>query len=61
MYRPRSFVLLKTLGVLVTAIVFVAGIPVALLWIRQAMPLLLALVIPIGAIGLALGLFRRRW
>ena len=64
MNHPRSsgwLAALKLTGMLVTAIIFVAGVPVALSWAWELLPLLLALLIPVAALSIALGLWRRRW
>ena len=53
--------LVTVIAIVMTAAVFVAGVPVALGWIRQAIPLLLYLLVPVLGLSLALGLWKRRW
>ena len=51
----------KVGAALLGALIFMAGIPVALGCLRQLVPALLMLLVPLIPIAIALGFWRRRW
>lgn len=60
-HQRFSVTLAKVAAMLLVAIIFVAGVPVALHWVAELVPALLLLLVPLVPISIALGLWKRRW